>query len=371
MINSAHQRFGGAVQVALSFIHEARRFSEIDFVVIVGPGLRASIKKDQFPANFTFEYLDFGTLNFRKTIAINKTLRLLEKEHKPNVIISTTGPTYFNSKAPQIIGFNLPLYIYPESPYLKEQNGYRRFRLFLKRAFHFFYFKRDASAYVTQTEDVNQRVRKVLKTRNVHTVTNNASSLYTNWKTLPNKLPKRKPNEFRFICVSAYYRHKNLEIIPEIIRILRERGVHNIRFVLTLNENDLAKYIGDFPEILNVGPVKPDECPSLYSECDALFLPTLAECFSASYPEAMIMKKPIITTDLGFARSICGKAALFFEPKEPNHASTQIIKMIESESLRNEMVKLGMEQLNQFDSPKSRAQKYIDLCTQIANQTFN
>ena len=55
--------------------------------------------------------------------------------------------------------------------------------------------------------------------------------------------------------------------------------------------------------IINVGPIKSAECPSLYSECDIMFFSTLLECFSASYAEAMIMKKPIITTDMGFAHT--------------------------------------------------------------------
>ena len=129
----------------------------------------------------------------------------------------------------------------------------------------------------------------------------------------------KKPGEFRFLTLSAWYGHKNLDLIPEIAGRLPKQLRKKVRFVVTLPEVDFRE---NFPEecrdiVINTGPVKPDEGPGLYKECDALFLPTLLECFSASYPEAMIMERPIVTTDMGFARSICGDAAFYFRPADP------------------------------------------------------
>src|SRR5690606_10275866 len=120
--------------------------------------------------------------------------------------------------------------------------------------------------------------------------------------------------------------------------------------------------IGYHPRIHNVGPVRPEECPALYQECDGLFLPTLAECFSASYPEAMKMEKPIVTTDLGFAKSICGTAALYFEPMDAIAAAEQIKKLISSPYLQDRLIKQGKQELKKFDTPRSRAEKYLQLC---------
>ena len=361
-INTAHQRFGGAIQVALSLINECRNFPQHEFFVWVGPGVCKSLKENEFPTNFHFEHFDFGVISFKKTFAINTSMQAAERRIQPDVIIATSGPSYFKSKAPQIIGYNLPLYIYPESPFLKEQSFYRKFRRHLKKLLHFHYFKRDADYCVVQTDDVNQRVRKALSTDKVLTVTNTASSYYRQWENYPAKLPVKNPANFRFVTISSYYGHKNLEIIPKVLRELKERGVHNIEFVLTLKEEDFQKHIGSHEGILNVGPVKPPECPSLYEECDGMFLPTLAECFSASYPEAMMMEKPIVTTDLGFARSICGEAALFYEAKNAKASADQIERLINNEELQKDLVAKGKEQLKTFDSPEERARKYIDLC---------
>lgn len=368
IINTSHQRFGGGVQVALSFIYECFNFPENEYHVFVGPGVRNSLNEKDFPENFFFYYFDFGVINFRTTFKINRTLRKFEKEIKPDCVVSTTGPTYFHSKAPQIIGYNLPLYIYNESPYVKNLSISKKVKLQLKKAAHFYYFKRDADAFTAQTDDVNQRVRKAFNTDNVFTVSNTVNGFYNDWKKFPDKLPPKRKDQLRFVTISAYYFHKNLEIIPEVSRILKAKGYDNIKFILTLDETSFYQKVnpqGD-DNIINVGPVKPEECPSLYNECDFMFLPTLAECFSASYPEAMKMEKPIVTTDLGFARSICGDAALFYEPMNAKDAANKIEQLISNIKLQLELIRKGKEQLNKFDTPRSRAEKYLKICEKIS-----
>ena len=368
-INTSHQRFGGAIQVALSFINECKAFTQHEFYVWVGPGVRKSLKEEEFPANFHFEHFDFGVISYKMTFEINATMQAVEQRIKPDVIIATSGPSYFKSKAPQIIGYNLPLYIYLESPFMQEQTGYRKFRRFLKQQLHFHYFKRDADYYVVQTDDVNQRVRKALGTDKVKTVTNTASSYYCDWKAYPARLPEKKAGTFRFVTISSYYRHKNLELVPQVLRELRERGINSVEFVLTLKTEDFERHIRSQGGIHNVGPVEPEECPSLYQECDGMFLPTLAECFSASYPEAMLMEKPIVTTGLGFARSICGEAALFYEGKNAKAAADQIERLIKGKELQKNLVSKGKEQLKTFDSPQERARKYVELCESLVKSS--
>jgi hypothetical protein len=207
IINSAHQRFGGAVQVALSFINECKAYSEHEFHVLVGQGLRKEIERESFPANFHFYDFDFGAITVWKTFVIDSTLKNLERKIKPDCIIATSGPTYFHSRAPQIIGYNLPLYIYPESPFLGTLSLYRKIRFQTKKALHFYYFRRDAIAYVTQTDDVNQRVRRALGTPKVYTVTNTHSALYLNWKKVTPKLPQKKAEQFRLLTITSYYGH--------------------------------------------------------------------------------------------------------------------------------------------------------------------
>ena len=76
VINSSTQRFGGSVQVALSFIYECIHFPENNYHVWVGPGVKKSLKESDFPNNFKFYDFDFGVINLSTTKKIQKSLYL-------------------------------------------------------------------------------------------------------------------------------------------------------------------------------------------------------------------------------------------------------------------------------------------------------
>jgi glycosyltransferase involved in cell wall biosynthesis len=363
VINTAQQRFGGAVQVALSFIHECIHFPEHEYHVWLGIGVGNNIDSNVFPNNFHFYHFQFGPIGFREIRKIQKTLRPYELKIKPDVIISTSGPTYYHSIAPQITGFNLPYHIYPESPFIKELTITKKIKFWLRKQYHYYLFKRDVIAILAQTDDVKIRVQRALGIKDVYTVTNNHSHFYSiKRKHFDKKLPEKSQNEFRWLTLTSYYPHKNLEIIPIIADLLKKNGITNIKFVLTLTDIEFKTHIGNSELILNVGPVSPSECPDLYKECDGMFLPTLAECFSASYPESMIMRKPIITTDFGFSRSICGDAALYYSPKNELEALDKIQQVVASKELQQELVQNGLKELKKFDTARERAYKYLEIC---------
>ncbi|PTM18716.1 MAG: mannosyltransferase [Bacteroidetes bacterium] len=405
VINTSHQRFGGGVQVAWSFMNECRKYPEHEYHVWVGPAIAALLDERDFPENFHFYRADFGVIRLRTIRRIQRELSRLEARIRPDVIVSTTGPTYFRSQAPQVIGYNLPLYIYPESPYLRDISLYRWVRYRIKKLLHLYFFRRDGAAFLAQTEDVNMRVRKALKTERVFTVSNTYSHVYEDWNKYPPKvreLDVHEPGmhaqakgdsdpgsashqpEFRFLTLTAYYLHKNLEILPEVVAELRARGFGHVRFVTTMKQEDFDYYLGSARKglkdggigdagivgagIVNIGPVKPEECPSLYAECDGLFLPTLAECFSAAYPEAMVMEKPIVTTDLGFARSICGDAAVYYEPKVAVSAADAIVRLLTEPGLQETLIENGKRRVKRFDSAADRARKILEVCEQVAYQ---
>jgi len=99
-----------------------------------------------------------------------------------------------------------------------------------------------------------------------------------------------------------------------------------------------------------------------------MFLPTLLECFSASYVEAMKMKKPIITSDMGFARTVCDDAAIYFDPMDANDITAKIIKLVLSVELQNKLIETGLERLKMFGTAKERAKHYLDICKLLVNK---
>jgi len=369
LINTSKMRFGGAVQVALSFIHECRAFNDHEYHVVLGPGIDAALDRGDFPGNFHFHEKSFGMVGLRSLPRMQREMSKLEQQIQPDCAVSTSGPPFWRSRAPHLVGFNRPLYIYPESPHVQELPLKRKAKLAAQRWLHCRYFRRDADALIVQTEDVNRRVRKLLGTDRVYTVTNNHNGWYDEPSEHPPRLPERGKDKFRFLTLTSYYPHKNLELIPEVIAALPGFLRGRIEFVLTLTEADYRQHIGaQVPsQVRLVGPVPPPECPALYRECDAMFLPTLAECFSASYPEAMKMEKPIVTTNLGFARTICEDAALYFAPGDAQSAAEQIRRLVGDTELQGNLRQRGRQRLAAFDTPARRAEKILDICQQLAS----
>ncbi len=369
LINTATTYKGGGVQVATSFIEECRNFPEHQYHVILGEGVSNSIAADKFPANFTFYKIPYRpaekVFSFQDQAAFMKNV---ERESRPDCVFTTSGPAYWRPKAPHLMGFNLPHYLYPESPFFKMIGKVSRIKWFLKGSVIKYFTKRDADAYVVQTEDVKQRLAKWIGSPNVHTVTNTYGSQY-NTKTsgMVQFLPAKKNNEFRLLMLSSYYAHKNFEIINDIIAVLSETEKESIRFVLTLPDD---VYSSLFPAenhkyIYNTGPIKPAECPQLYAECDAVFLPTLLECFSATYAEGMKMELPILTTDLGFAHTVCGKAALYFTPLNAVDAKNKIVLLWLNSEMRQQLVKAGRDEMKKFNSSGERALRFLEIAENL------
>ena len=371
LINTASSFKGGGIQTSKSFIEECINFSEDEFYVVLSENLSKVINIDNFPTNFNFYIAPFRpatkVFSFRSH---NYFLKEIEEKFDPDIVFSVGGPTYWRPKSIHLMGFTIPHYIYPESPYFKQISLKGKLWWKAMKIYARYVFKRDADALVAQTDDVNNRVKSFLGKSKVHTVYNTINAHYLKYDTFNNKLAEKRSDEFRLLTLSSWYPHKNLSIIPSVANILKKEGFENIKFVVTLPENDFKKLgiNAKIHTVINVGPVKIEEAASLYKECDAMFLPTLLECFSASYVEAMKMEKPIITSDMGFAHTICEKAAIYIDPMDPNSIALKIIELYKSNDLQKSLIDYGIKRLNVFGTPTQRAKRYLEICEELLKE---
>ncbi len=369
LINTASTHKGGSIQVARSFLEECRECGSHEFHVVLGVSLARVVEPDTFPNNFFFYPIGYRPAT--KVFSLQSAagfLRQVEERIRPDVVFTTSGPAYWRPAAPHLVGFNLPHYVYPDSPFWQTVSRARRLRWRFKGEMIRYFFKRDADAYVVQTDDINQRLRGFLGRERVHTVSNTCSSYYFAPAAVPDKLLPKEEGELRLLTLSAWYPHKNLAIIAQVVKQLPRAVRQRVRFVLTLPEDDFnAHFVGNEREnIINIGPVPIEEGPALYRECDAMFLPTLLECFSASYAEAMAMERPVVTSDLGFARTVCDNAALYFDPMDPADIAKTICTLVQSPAMRDTLVERGKKRLVSFGKARSRAERYVEICEQLS-----
>ena len=360
---------GGAEQVALSFINECRDFRDNHYYVFLSDNLVLQLDTKSFSQNFTFFIIDERPgKSVKSYLKFVNFLNLKEKKLRPDCVLSTSSHGYWKPKAtPIVVGFNIPHYVYPESPYFKKLSLAKNIFWFLKKRFHLYFYNRLDAIFV-QTEDVRERLRNMINNSiAIHTISNTVNAHYLNPIVFSNKIDSNRVNHYKLLTLSAYYPHKNLEIIASVIKVLIKRNIYQFRFIVTLPSEKFKLLFGDLPDnfITNIGPIPVKECPSLYKECDAMFLPTFLECFSASYAEAMLMKKPIITSNLGFAQNVCKDAAVYFDPCNPEDIIDKMITVYEDEDLQKKMINNGLEIVKKINSAKQRASSILEICDKL------
>lgn len=256
------------------------------------------------------------------------------------------------SKIKQLFLFDWAYAVYPESSVWKMMHRKEYFHRKLKIKLFENFLKYRPIIYA-QTPIIKRRLKKLYNIDKIKIIPNAVS--VDNLVSIANQdfnLPKDK---FKFLCLAKYYAHKNLEIFLPLAKLIKLHKLP-VCIIITIDEvNDQAakKFINNIERenigdiVLNIGEVKMDSVPSLYSQSDALILPTLLESFSGTYIEAMYHGKPIFTSDMDFARDVCGEAAIYFDPHDTNSVYEAVSKFADK-NLLSEITQKGKEKLKEF-----------------------
>lgn len=362
LINSSNLKAGGGLQVADSFLSLLKDFSQHIFWVVLSSQLEylQSLLSTYSNVNSIVYNTDITTLGIIR--GENKYLDQLVAEYQIEAVFSVFGPPLWRPKVPHIVGFARPQLIYSDSPFFSRMNWLKRSKSWIIEYIKLHNFKICSDAFITEAQDVTNRLSVLLPNAPKYTITNNINQVFLFESQWSRDIVLSPFKGFTLLTISANHQHKNLGIIPLVIKELRTLAPNfSFRFVVTLTEKELS-IDGEYkPYLILLGKTQISQCPFLYEQADAMFLPTLLECFSASYPEAMYMKCPILTSDLPFAHSLCGESAIYFDPLSPKDIAQKILRLAESNNLQASLKANGIERLKLFDSFEERARKYIQV----------
>lgn len=370
IINTTNLQSGGALQVAMSLLEEWNETcKQHEFTVFLSPQLSSLINKSNFNTNFSFcDFLQNPTQNLWTALRVRRKLSNLEQKINPDAVLTVFGPGLWKPENPHITGFANGFYLFEDSKYIQEKvlnNFFKRLMYFSRRSLLFKQLEREADSYWVETTMAQKKLAATIaiNKRKIYVIGNTYGSHFKN-----NISSKGINTCFRLLYLSAYYPHKNFEILPRVIPILKDRNIQ-CQFMLTIsNEKFEEIFKDDFCKeyLINKGPVNPSETIKLYQETDAVIMPSFLETFSANYPEAMKMNKPILCSNLQFAKAICGNAALYFEPENELDIADKICEIIQNKNLQQDLILKGQKQLEQFETPASRAHKLISLLEEIS-----
>jgi glycosyltransferase involved in cell wall biosynthesis len=359
IINTVNLKIGGAFQRSISFLKELKEIGNDDYYIFFNENIGKQIDIKNYPKNFKFYFFEQtpASLKFRKKII--KKFNELEDEINPDVVFSFVGPCYWKAKSPHLVGYGIPHIVYDDYDYVKKYSWKVKLEMIYKK----YWTKKEADYFVVQTEDVGRRLadRIHVDKSKIYLVSNGIGAQYKGVKVEKSASNKIK----KLLMISTFRPSKNFEIINEVIPFLKD-DIYDYEFHITIKKEDYdTVFKGKQKWVKNHGHVLTKDCPQLYNDCDAMFLPAHLECFSASYPEAMKMERPILTSNLSFATTVCDDAALYFDNLNAEDVAKKIKNVFHDKELYDNLVLKGKERLKIFDDSKGQAEKYLKICQEI------
>lgn len=198
----------------------------------------------------------------------------------------------------------------------------------------------------------------------------------TKYEILNTKYGIRKPY---ILYVGSMYPHKNLPCLIEAFKLVAEE-YEDITLVLVgkcdffqerlREEASTGETLGVeernpkgwgtrrpnriiFPAFRAPDGYVPDEdLVALYREALFFVFPSLSEGFGLPALEAMNFGIPVVASKSTSIPEVCGGAALYFDPEDPDDMAQKMQALIKNPALREELIRKGFENLKRFSWEK-------------------
>lgn len=337
IIDASNLRSGGGLQVGASFIDELLRLVTDPGAVRAYPWI-TSARIEASAA--VLDNLQDSTSSQIHCLdrAWSSLIRPAKISPRCDVRFTVFGPFYGDPNAHRhIIGFADPTLLsanrYGTAPRLLHLRSLRQHvrTAVAKRSF------KSADRLVVETAAVRDDTASSLDypREAISTVPNTINRVFTQpdlWAPTSFSAPEEASATFAF--VSRLHPHKNMDFIGQVGMALRTDYSLEVRFVLTLTEQEwarLTQVTRDFS--INVGALRINQVPTLLKQVDGYFFPSLFECYSAAPIEAMALRVPLFASDRDFVRTSCFDYPIYFEPRDPCSAAAAIASTIHSDQL--------------------------------------
>lgn len=309
--------------------------------------------------------------------AENVALPRLARRFAADVIFTPMGTGPLRSALPRVAGWHDGTAVYPASPMWAGLPARELLAQRLRTAYAAMAL-RGAARVCVQTATMGRRVSAVLGVppERVRVVPNGLSSFLAGEERA--KAQPAPPR--RILVVTTTMPAKNLPAVPRVARALAGLGAEDVEIVATLTPEEGAREMGaprreraaagdaaaDAAGVVPgpvpvrcIGPVPHERLGALYRSGSAVLVPSWVESFTAVYPEAWHFGLPVVTSDLDFARDLCGAAALYAPPERPEAFARQLVRALTDDATRRALDAEGRERLAALPDWDRRLSLYL------------
>lgn len=367
VINASNLHVGGGVQVASSFLNELAELildgyaDNLDISVLVSDKVNENITCD---TNTFQSYRRSNVFGF-KDLSIQDIFFI--EEH--DICFTVFGPFYYQlKKTKNICGFAQPWIAYPNNDAYHMLTVSDKIKSRIKYFVQSLYFKKSDHIIVEQEHVKSALTEQGYKSDSISVVSNCISSVFDEpgkWKELDYFLDIPKES-FKIGFLGRSYFHKNIKILNDVERLLREKYSVDVAFVFTFTEAEMESLgFNSNGNFYTVGGLSVEQCPAFYNYIDALVFPSLLECFSATPIEAMKMGVPVFSSKYPFVESVCKDAAFYFDALSPDDIARVINESFASESSMQVKIRLGNDLSKLLPTSVDRAKHYLKIINEV------
>ncbi len=182
------------------------------------------------------------------------------------------------------------------------------------------------------------------------------------------------PDEFIFFLGNTDPKKNTKGVLKAYSDFLKKYKRKIPLIMLDYDINELRKLlyeIGD-PEMEKfihlTGYVVNTDLPAIYNLCSLFLYPSLRESFGIPMLEAMRCGVPVITSNTSSMPEVSGNAALIVDPYKPPEITEGIIKILEDQKFKQELIDKGIKQAAKF-SWRAMAENVLSLYNDVFSET--
>ena len=168
------------------------------------------------------------------------------------------------------------------------------------------------------------------------------------------------------LALSTPQKHKNISTLMSAMTRVRQSDA-GLKLVLMGSAN--AKTFADagievHSDVVFAGRVTDEEMRTLYENALAFAFPSLTEGFGLPPLEAMILGTPAIVARAGAMPELCGSAAVYAEPQNPDSWAEEVLRLAQSSEIYKSLSIASREQAQKFTwatATESMAKHLLDV----------
>lgn len=361
LFNCINNVSGGGVQNAANFIYYALSDIDNDYLFLVSPEVNEVL------ISWGIKSGHIIVLEDRKSFFyLRREVRQIERVFLPDLVYTMAGPSYVFFRGIHLLGTSDPYITHAKlQMFFFRKTVIDGFKSVILEMLKGIVTRISGSYFVFQTPASQKGFcKRFFCSLDKTAVVPNAIGQDFIGKGVEYKPWRVTSGDRTVLCPSAYYSHKNIEIIFEAAQLLVERGCSNIKFLLTISADVFATLSGRYPEasklIDNYGPYNYSSALSVYEKADAVIMPSLLETFSTVYIEAMALGLPIFTPREEFAVDICGNYSIYYE----SQSVTSLLDVLTSDedvSKLVERISAQNDRLAQYGTQEGRYRALVKL----------